>query len=64
MTLGSALAMGGFGSYVWSSYGITLLGLAWLAIVVRRRWRSQIERARRRALSNAQRRSPDGLRQP
>lgn len=49
MTIGEALKMGGYASYVWSSYGISLFGLSSLAIVARRRWRSEIKRARRRA---------------
>lgn len=51
MTLHAALSMGGYGAYVWTSYGITLLGLSGLAIGARHRWRSAIKKARRRLKS-------------
>lgn len=54
MTLDAAIRMGGYGAYVWTSYGITLLGLGSLVIAVRRRWRSAIKEARRRLNSKEQ----------
>lgn len=53
MTLHAALSMGGYGGYVWTSYGISLLGLVSLAAAARRSWRSEIKRARRRIQSKA-----------
>ncbi len=44
-----ALKMGTYGAYVWSCYGLTLLGLLYLAFVVRRNWQSELKHAKRRA---------------
>jgi len=44
-------AMGGYGSFVWGSYGVTMLALAvevWLVRVRRRRALAAVERNRRR----------------
>jgi heme exporter protein CcmD len=49
MTLSAAWGMGRYAGYVWSCYGLTCAALVWLALSVRRRWRLEIERARRRA---------------
>jgi heme exporter protein CcmD len=49
MTLGTAWGMGRYGGYVWTCYGITLLALIFLAVVVRRRWQSELKLATRRA---------------
>jgi heme exporter protein CcmD len=53
MTLVTAWGMGRYGGYVWSCYGLTLLALIYLAAVVRRRWRSELTQARRRARATA-----------
>jgi heme exporter protein CcmD len=44
-----ALKMGTYGAYVWSCFGLTLLGLLYLAFAVRRSWQSELKHARRRA---------------
>jgi heme exporter protein D len=44
-------AMGGYGSFVWGSYGVTVAALAievWLVRVRRRRALAEVERNRRR----------------
>ena len=44
-------AMGGYGSFVWGSYGVTVLALAaevWLVRMRRRRALAEVERNRRR----------------
>lgn len=41
------LAMGGYGVYVWSSYGLTLLLLLLLGWQARRGWRRALSDARR-----------------
>jgi len=48
MTLGATWGMGRYGGYVWSCYGLTLLALIFLAVAVRRRWRSELNLARLR----------------
>lgn len=44
-----AFKMGSYGAYVWSSYGLTLLGLLFMAIAARRSWQAELKQARRRA---------------
>lgn len=44
-----ALKMGAYGAYVWSCYGLTLLGLLYLAFAVRRSWQAELRHAKRRA---------------
>jgi heme exporter protein D len=44
-------AMGGYGSFVWGAYGVTVLALAvevWLVRTRRRRALAEVERNRRR----------------
>jgi len=40
------LAMGGYGFYVWSAYGVTALAIALEVISVRARWRAAKKQAR------------------
>jgi heme exporter protein CcmD len=47
MQFGS-LQMGAYGGYVWSSYGLALLILAWVAVGARRSWLRELKQARRR----------------
>jgi len=44
-----AFKMGSYGAYVWSSYGLTLLGLLFMAFAARRSWQTELKHARRRA---------------
>lgn len=44
-----AIGMGGYGGYVWSCYGLTLVALTALAVIARRRWQTELRQARRRA---------------
>jgi len=49
MTWGSFdnfLAMGGYGLYVWGSYGVTLVLMAAELVLLARRRRNAVERAR------------------
>ena len=46
-SVGEFLAMGGYGPYVWGSYGVTLLAMAAELIAVRRRRRSAVSQLRR-----------------
>lgn len=43
-----ALKMGTYGAYVWSSYGLTLIGLIAIAWQARHAWHEQLKLARRR----------------
>ena len=45
-SLGNFLAMGGYGLYVWGSYGVTLVLIAAELILLARRKRNALERAR------------------
>ena len=54
-SVGEFLAMGGYGPYVWGSYGVTLLVMAAELIGVRRRRRAAVSELR--GLSRAGRRS-------
>jgi len=45
-SLDNFLAMGGYGLYVWGSYGVTLVLLAAELILLARRRRNAVERAR------------------
>jgi len=45
-SLDNFLAMGGYGLYVWGSYGVTLVFIVAELILLRRRRRSAVERAR------------------
>jgi heme exporter protein D len=49
MTLQSFLSMSGYGAYVWSCYGLTLVVLIGNAWAARRRLAAAVERAQRRA---------------
>jgi len=40
------LAMGGYGFYVWSAYGVAALAIALEVISVRARWRAAKKQAR------------------
>ena len=44
-----AWQMGSYGAYVWSSYGLTVLGLVCMLIAASRSWQSELKSARRRA---------------
>jgi heme exporter protein D len=49
-------AMGGYGSFVWGSYGVTVTALAveiWLVRMRRRRALAEVERNRRRGGSES-----------
>ena len=46
------LAMGGYGFYVWGSYGATALVIAFEVMAVRRRRRAALELARATGLDN------------
>ncbi len=48
-----ALKMGAYGAYVWSCYGLTLLGLLWMFFSARRDWAHELQQARRRAQAAA-----------
>lgn len=50
--MSDTLAMGGYGAYVWSSVGLTLIVLVLCVIQARRRYRSVLEQIR--AQVNAQ----------
>lgn len=52
-TVRMGLKMGEYGAYVWSSYGLTLLALLYLALTVRRSWRIELQQARRRVQAAA-----------
>jgi len=45
-SLDNFLAMGGYGLYVWGSYGVTLVLIAAEVILLARRRRNAVERAR------------------
>ena len=45
-SLDNFLAMGGYGLYVWGSYGVTLVLIAVELILLARRRRNALERAR------------------
>jgi heme exporter protein D len=45
-SLDNFLAMGGYGLYVWGSYGVTLVLIVAELILLGRRRRSAVERAR------------------
>ena len=45
-SLDNFFAMGGYGLYVWGSYGVTLVLLAAELILLARRRRNAVERAR------------------
>jgi heme exporter protein CcmD len=49
MITGDQWRMGGYGGYVWSSYGLSLAALILLVVIVHRRWRSAVALARRLA---------------
>ncbi|MBA1148116.1 heme exporter protein CcmD [Ectothiorhodospiraceae bacterium WFHF3C12] len=56
MSLTEFLAMGGYGAYVWSAYGITVAVLAWqliLPVVQRRQIVRQIRRRKRQEARRA-----------
>ncbi|ULA65569.1 MAG: Heme exporter protein CcmD [Nitrospira sp.] len=36
-SLNEFLAMGGYGAYVWPSFGVTALGMIWEVLLLRRR---------------------------
>ena len=46
--------MGGYGPYVWSCYGLTLVVLVWVGWSSRRQLRDEIVLARRRAQNSPQ----------
>jgi heme exporter protein D len=51
MNLHDFLDMGGYAPYVWSCYGLTLTVLVGMGVNARRRWKSEVLRATRRARS-------------
>jgi len=48
MMLSDAFKMGSYGAYVWSCYGLTLLGLLFMVFAARRSWQIELKQARRR----------------
>lgn len=46
--MGEAFKMGSYGAYVWSCYGLTVLGLLCMAFAARRSWQTELKHARRR----------------
>lgn len=48
-SVGEFLHMGGYGLYVWGSYGVTFAALAIEACVLLRRERTMVQRLRREA---------------
>ncbi len=44
----AAFQMGKYGIYVWSCYGLTMVGLVFLIFVVRRQWQIELRHAKRR----------------
>jgi heme exporter protein D len=52
MSLGEFLAMGGYGGYVWSCYGLTLVVLFGIAWSSRRSLAAEATRALRRSQAN------------
>jgi heme exporter protein D len=52
MSLGEFLAMGGYGGYVWSCYGLTLVVLIGIAWTSRRGLAAEATRALRRSQAN------------
>jgi heme exporter protein CcmD len=60
MMSSEAFKMGSYGAYVWSCYGLTLIGLLFMLIAARRSWRTELKQAQRRtevARVNAEQRS-------
>ena len=54
----AALQMGKYGVYVWSCYGLTLLGLLFLVVASRRQRQHEVMQAKRR-MAMAETRSTD-----
>ena len=52
MTL-DALKMGNYGAYVWSSYGLTVLALIWMAYAARRASQRELQQVTRRTAMSA-----------
>jgi heme exporter protein CcmD len=48
MSLHDFIAMGGYGAYIWSCYGLTLAIVVWNIVSARRDLNEQIAAARRR----------------
>jgi heme exporter protein D len=48
MSLREFLHMGGYGTYIWTSYGLTLVALIWNFVAARRELTKQILLAKRR----------------
>lgn len=48
-----AFKMGEYGAYVWSSYGLTLVSLVWIATNARHSREQQLQQAQRRAQAAA-----------
>jgi heme exporter protein CcmD len=49
MVFSEAIKMGSYGVYVWSCYGLTLLGLVLMAVASKHSWRIELQHAQRRA---------------
>lgn len=54
MSLNEFINMSGYGPYVWSCYGLTLMVLVGIGVNARRQWKSEVVRASRRARSNTE----------
>ena len=52
-SLSDFVAMGGYGLYVWGSFGVTVLALAWEGVALSRRRRLALEELRNWRLLNA-----------
>ena len=53
-SLSDFLEMGGYGLYVWGSFGMTALALAWEVLMVVQRQRRALREARARRLEEAE----------
>jgi heme exporter protein CcmD len=49
MMFSDAVKMGSYGAYVWSCYGLTLIGLLFMLIAASSSWRTELKQAQRRA---------------
>jgi heme exporter protein CcmD len=49
MMFSDAVKMGSYGAYVWSCYGLTLIGLLFMLVAASSSWRTELKQAQRRA---------------
>ena len=54
MSIAEFFSMGGFGAYIWSSFGITLFLIAGEIIIVRQQHRTILKRLSRMMRANAE----------